>query len=1715
MNKTNKVAQMPPSITLRLSRGRSVKITWQPRKRVSSLLVKLLTKALAIFLPLSMSAAHALDVNALPTGGQVTAGSATINQAGNTLNINQASQKAALNWQNFNIGTNSTVNFVQPNSNAVALNRIGGNSASEIYGHLNANGQVFMMNPNGILFARGSQVNVGGIVATTMQLGDADFLAGNYNFNNAGAGSVANYGLINATNSVALLGSDVSNQGSIFATTASLVSGNTVALDVSTDGLIRARVVDVAMQANIANSGDINATQVTLSAGQAKDTLNRVVNNSGVIKATGFSSMNGEIVLQGGTTLNSGTLDAASATGNGGTVHMLGQHVGVIDSGSIDVSGATGGGTILVGGDYQGKNISIENAEVTYVGAQATLRADATQNGNGGKVIVWADDTTRAYGSISAQGGALGGDGGFVETSGHRYLDVNGVYVDTRALQGVTGNWLLDPRDLTILGGVGTGTNYAVSGSTIFTAANNASSSIYAGTINTALTSNSVTINTGTGNSGDIVFDSTSGAILISTAGSTASRTLTLNALGNIVFTGSSASPNTSFQSSLDSTNPIALNVALNAAGLIRTDSNAAVTLDGTVGSAGTVTFTVPAGITWDNHGILNINGKATVHLAGGTPASFINHSGGTVNAASTTGFAFYSSPSDDGIISNDGIFNVTASTALEAAFNQTATGTLNVKDVSFNLQNAKTIAGSIDLRPAGATFAATLNVNELHGSQALFTGTQFANTNGGGGTLYVAGSVGIPSADFSGVTAPGIQLNIGGVGSGNVSIIGDSIFYGVGIGSGGALDITNAKLGITGGAFTVPTGVTYHGNVGYYAAGDLHVDNSISVLTSGSSSSVTLMAGWNPTTSLSSAGFSGPGNLSIAGTANIIAKDILLDARNGSIIQSSGAGVISSIGTLTANAANGIDLDGSLNNQVNTFVANNTSSGDIDFFNANNGDSLAGPVVDFYLGNVTNGATGGYVDVESHGAILQSGNINTNGGDITVIANYDINMNPGVATSAAIANSTSSNFIYYESTYGNLNLGLLDAGAGTVDITAGLNILDGNGTANNIKASYASLIASDLDDGPGKIDVDTQVSALDIDNNLVYSTVGQTLNPVSIRNTGSNLLVNATSDWATEQLTISNDHSITVDNINGVSGATNITLQANGATSDILFASGGYINAHGSVTLTAGRDITLTNGYIDALTGMTVSAGRDINIGSSANNIGFARVYTADGNQIIAAGRNISLAGGAPSTGPGIYAEIKHAGSGNQIIDFINGGILTLTGGTGTSTSFGSRARIENASLASSNSVQKIWSSAGSTKYPAIVMNGGSSGGLDSISSNDLSNSAEIGSDYGQQFIYASTIDMAGRGGAAGYAGAIISAPNQQITTTGNVTLTGGASNSTTAGAGDQFTYNSVTYNLASPAAIGDKNTLIQTLDIGGALTLNGGSGTSGLAMVGSLHGIATGSIKANSVALNSSGSLAFLGGVEDVIVTNTFVNSGGALTDNSAGSNPWSIWALNPTKITGCGAGTGCLANFAQYGATFSANPTILGSGHGLMYSVAAPTLASTMTGAVSKAYDGNTSISLTGATFTVSGAVYGDDISLASINGGTGSLSDPNVGSGKQVTATGMTASGVKSSSATGGISVYGYLVAAASANIGTVETSTLSVSDDVNDVITVISGTSDYKTSSDDGAESKSEDITGTEKVLLALNSVDDPKDNKENPVETEQPKGRTLQCSVKK
>ncbi|OGS81242.1 MAG: hypothetical protein A2Z94_03050 [Gallionellales bacterium GWA2_55_18] len=303
-----------------------------------------LTLALAII----GAPAHALDVGALPTGGSVTAGSATISQVANILIVQQSSQRAAIDWKSFNIGASATVNFNQPNANAVALNRIGGNSASEIYGKLNANGQVFFSNPNGMLFARGAQVNVGGILATTMSLGNSDFMAGNYRLTNPGSGSIRNEGTINALGSVALIGNTTHNAGKIIATTVTLAAGNTVAIDLTADGLIRARVEDAALKASIENSGSIDGAQITLTAGQARETLDRVVNNSGIIRAIGLTMKGGEILLEGAIVENTGSIVASGANG-GGQIKLMGDMAGgmVKVGGTLDASSLNGNGGFI------------------------------------------------------------------------------------------------------------------------------------------------------------------------------------------------------------------------------------------------------------------------------------------------------------------------------------------------------------------------------------------------------------------------------------------------------------------------------------------------------------------------------------------------------------------------------------------------------------------------------------------------------------------------------------------------------------------------------------------------------------------------------------------------------------------------------------------------------------------------------------------------------------------------------------------------------------------------------------------------------------------------------------------------------------------------------------------------------------------------------------------------------------------------------------------------------------------------------------------------------------------------------------------------------------------------------------------------------------------------------------------------------------------------
>ncbi len=416
---------------------------------------RLALKGLAVCLMLAFGS----QAHALPVGGAVAAGSATIASSANSMTINQSTQNVAINWQSFSIGQGQGVQFVQPSTSAVALNRVVGQDPSSILGSLSANGKVFLVNPNGILFGPGSQVNVGGLVASTRNITDADFMAGRHRFAGTGGGDVVNQGSITAAGGqVALLGANVSNDGVIVANMGSvaLVAGNAVTLDLAGDGLLSVSVDEGTVNAMVRNGGLIRANggNVMLTAQAAGTLLRTTVNNTGIIEAQSIQNRNGTIRLMGdmasGTVSNSGTLDASGrgAGQTGGSVTATAHHVGLF-GGRIDASGDAGGGTVLVGGGFQGNNPAVQSASATYMSPDATIAADAITNGDGGTVVLWSNDSTRAQGSITARGGAQGGNGGLIETSSHS-LDVVGIRVNAGAPNGSAGLWLLDPADVTI-----------------------------------------------------------------------------------------------------------------------------------------------------------------------------------------------------------------------------------------------------------------------------------------------------------------------------------------------------------------------------------------------------------------------------------------------------------------------------------------------------------------------------------------------------------------------------------------------------------------------------------------------------------------------------------------------------------------------------------------------------------------------------------------------------------------------------------------------------------------------------------------------------------------------------------------------------------------------------------------------------------------------------------------------------------------------------------------------------------------------------------------------------------------------------------------------------------------------------------------------------------------------------------------------------------------
>ncbi len=393
----------------------------------------------------------------LPSGGVVQAGQANITSPSSTsLVVQQQSQRAVIDWQNFSVGKGYKVQFVQPGTSSIVMNRVVGSEQSQIFGQLTANGGVFLTNTNGILFGAGSQIDVGHFVGSTLGMGTADFMAGKSTFSGNSSASVINHGSISGT-SVALVAAQVVNSGSISTPggTTALAAGQSVDLDFNGDKLLAVRVNVGSEGGSIKHSGIISADgagSVIMTAAAKDALLNTAINVTGRISAKGISTKGGEVYLDsgaGGTTeLKGAGIDALSAQSGGGKVTILGNRVGLLGATDIDASGASGGGQVLVGGNWQGKGTE-RNALVSFADTQVTIQANANSVGDGGKVVVWADGATIYKGNISAKGGSVSGNGGNVEVSGKQYLSYEGK-VDASAANGNLGTLLLDPDSITI-----------------------------------------------------------------------------------------------------------------------------------------------------------------------------------------------------------------------------------------------------------------------------------------------------------------------------------------------------------------------------------------------------------------------------------------------------------------------------------------------------------------------------------------------------------------------------------------------------------------------------------------------------------------------------------------------------------------------------------------------------------------------------------------------------------------------------------------------------------------------------------------------------------------------------------------------------------------------------------------------------------------------------------------------------------------------------------------------------------------------------------------------------------------------------------------------------------------------------------------------------------------------------------------------------------------
>lgn len=773
-----------------------------------------------------------------PMGGVVSSGQATFSQPNaSTLIINQTTSKAIINWQTFNIQAGQTTQFIQPSSSSIALNRVNGlNGPSSIFGNLIANGQVWIVNPAGVVIGPSANVNVGGLLATTSDIRDQDFLSGNYKFTpNAQftKGSIINNGTIQVQPGglVALIGNAVENKGVIQAKMGTVVLGGAQAytLDFDGDKLINFTIQQGPsgqavnqqgkLMKNAVNNSGLIDTGVGVSMGMntAKTLIQNTVNMSGVKEATHVYASGGKIILDAGDgglkvsgkllaqngsiKLNGGRIKTKNATLNtsgktggsiemtstgdinlintkllansptniGGSIKVLGQNITMQNS-KLKANGLVGGGTILIGGNDYGKGPE-KNALTTTIDKQTSIAANALQQGDGGKIVVWSDNSTKAYGNFSATGGLLAGNGGWIETSGG-HLDISGIKVNLSAAKGKTGTWLLDPSDITISNGV-----------TDMTFASNTYSPLPA--------ANSSTLNVT-----DLVNQLANANIQVVTTSSGTAN-------GNITIATPIAwnSGNTLTLTADPTTGQVQVNNAItasgNGAGLILSGNSISIaapitTTNGNVSFTGATTISVNNAVTTGT-GSQTYNSPVT--LAASTTLSGGQITLPAVSLGANTLTVDTSSPASSitGIISDTGGLTKNGTGILTLSGVNTFTGatTINNGILSLGVNNALNSSTNVTLANVAGT---TLDLNNFTTSIHTLAGggTTGGNVTLGSGTLILVPTIG--TTTYSGSISGTGNVYINGFTGGAESFAGSNTYTGATQLNGGALSSSQCK---------------------------------------------------------------------------------------------------------------------------------------------------------------------------------------------------------------------------------------------------------------------------------------------------------------------------------------------------------------------------------------------------------------------------------------------------------------------------------------------------------------------------------------------------------------------------------------------------------------------------------------------------------------------------------------------------------------------------------------------------------------------------------------------------------------------------------------------------------------------------------------------------------------------------------------------------------